>query len=157
MRRKIIMCLCLIFLLLLNVGCTQKASKVETIAQSEEYTQEDKSKLSEISEENEEDGDMKSEEVPEVDYDYINSRKVLKKALDSNWRVAEYILEVINIPKIKGVISAKIVPEDTPESLDVTLDIESEDNIKYRIYMSRSYRVFGIEDLDASEVIYFSD
>ena len=155
--KKIILCLCLISLLLLNVGCTQKSSKEEVPTRSEEYSKGDKSQEQEPTEEMDEDSDMKSEEVPEVDYDYEKSRLTIKEALACRWNDAEYILGRISYAKIKGVISAKIVPEDTPESSDVTLDIESEDNIKYRVYMSRSYRVIIIEDLDASEVIYFSD
>lgn len=151
MKRKIMICLCVMAVMSLSIGCGQEVSENIVENNPAECTKKN------IIKPPDEEKDVKSEEVPEVNYDYINSRKVVKEALDSNWRISEYVLEIINIPEIKGVVMAELIPEDNPESSDITLEIMSEDNIKYYVYMTRSYRIFAIEEIETSKVVYFSD
>jgi len=95
-----------------------------------------------------------NEEEADMNFDYENSFQVIQKSLNcDDPEDVEIILDTLERAKVKGALSGEIKADDSLWA-PVVLEIESEDNKIYRIYMNQIYNVEGIQDMDTGKYIY---
>ena len=98
-----------------------------------------------------------SDPLENVDFDVENSAKIIYEVLNLNrpedGRIVLARLAQLELP-IQGIINANEVIELTDIEDDRILDIETEDNRYFRLFLCRNYGIRIVVDLKTDETIY---
>lgn len=115
----------LIFVMLL-VGCREKDANINNKAEKKEKT---------------------------VEFNYEKTYDVIKVVLECEDVKVRNIIRSMERVKIKGAVSAEHIKEEDKDK-DIIIEIESEDQKKYRVYMGTNYVVYAIKDMETKEYIH---
>ena len=90
----------------------------------------------------------------DMNFDYENSYTVIQENLNCEDSDIRFILDTLERVEIKGVIRAEQKEDDSLAGLPVVLEIESEDNKAYRIYMDETCDLEAIKDIETGNYVY---